>query len=131
MTKYSVLLRSAQLAFWGALVFTFVEATIPPKHAISLFPWDKAEHFVAFYVLTGLAAAAFPKRSLFTIACTLSAFGGLIELVQALPIVNRDCDVWDWVADTLAVAAAIAPMMLVLWRAEVSRKLFADGVSES
>jgi hypothetical protein len=46
----------------------------------------------------------------------LSAFGAAIELVQGTQIVHRDMDFWDWVADTLAVGAALAPMLLVWWR---------------
>ena len=98
------------------MVFTFVAAVMPPRDAPSLFPWDKAEHFAAFYTLTLLAIAAFPRRNLFIIAVLLSAFGGGIELVQALPMVGRDCDVWDWVADTIAVIAALAPIAAAKWR---------------
>jgi hypothetical protein len=114
----TALLRLAQAAFFSALVFTFVCAVLPPGHAIQLVPWDKAEHFIAFYVLTGLAASAFPRRSLLSIAASLSAFGALIEIVQGMPIVHRDMDFWDWAADTLAIGAALAPMLLVWWRGQ-------------
>jgi hypothetical protein len=116
MLKVSVLVRLAQLAFVCALLFTFYSAVIPPERAIQLVPWDKAEHFIAFYALTGLAAAAFPRRNIFVIAALLSGFGALIEFVQGLAIVHRDRDFWDWVADTLAIAGALAPMILVWWR---------------
>jgi len=98
------------------LIFTFYSAVIPPREALQLVPWDKAEHFIAFYGLTGLAAAAFPKRHVILIAALLSGFGALIEFVQGFPIVHRDRDFWDWVADTLAIGAALAPMLLVRWR---------------
>ena len=29
---------------------------------------------------------------------------------------NRDRDFWDWVADTVAIGMALAPMILVWWR---------------
>jgi hypothetical protein len=112
-----ILLRGAQFVFFATLLFTFVAAVMPPHQAPQLFPWDKAEHFAAFYTLTLLAMAAFPRRSLAAIAVLLSAFGGGIELVQALPIVNRDCDVWDWAADTIAILAALAPLAGARWRA--------------
>jgi hypothetical protein len=114
--RISTLAVVAKVAFFAALLFTFYSAVIPPQHALQLVPWDKAEHFIAFYALTGLAAAAFPRRHLLGIALALSGFGALIEIVQGLPIVHRDKDFWDWVADTLAIGAALAPMLLVWWR---------------
>jgi len=114
--KVSWLIRLAQVAFFAALVFTFYSAVIPPQQALHLFPWDKAEHFLAFYALTGLAVAAFPRRNLFIIAALLSAFGAFIEFVQGLQIVHRDRDFRDWLADTVAICAALAPMILVWWR---------------
>jgi len=114
--KVSPLLRLAQIAFFAALIFTFYSAVIPPDKALRLVPWDKAEHFIAFYVLAVLAVAAFPRRHPLLLAALLSLFGALIEVVQGLPIVHRDRDFWDWVADTFAIAAALAPMLLVGWR---------------
>jgi hypothetical protein len=114
--KISLLVVFAKFAFFSALLFTFYSAVIPPQHAIELVPWDKAEHFIVFYGLTGLAAAAFPRRKLIVIALLLSGFGALIEYVQGLPMVHRDRDFWDWVADTTAIIAALSPMILVWWR---------------
>lgn len=116
MLKVSWLIRSAQIAFLAALIFTFYSAVIPPEKALHLVPWDKAEHFLAFYALTGLAVAAFPRRNLFVLAALLSGFGALIEFVQGLDFVHRDRDFWDWLADTVAITMALAPMILVWWR---------------
>jgi hypothetical protein len=118
--RVSLLIRLAQIAFFAALSFTFYSAVVPPSHAVQLVPWDKAEHFIAFYALTGLGVAAFPKRHLLIIAVFLSGFGALIEFVQGLSMVQRDRDFWDWVADTIAVIAALAPMLLVWWRGLVN-----------
>jgi hypothetical protein len=117
--KVSWLIRIAQAAFFAALIFTFYSAVIPPQDALHLVPWDKAEHFLAFYGLTGLAVAAFPRRNLFILAALLSGFGAFIEYVQGLDVVHRDRDFWDWVADTIAIGAALAPMILVWWRGVV------------
>jgi hypothetical protein len=115
----SLLLKFARLVFLAALIFTFYSAVIPPAQALNLTPWDKATHFIAFYVLTGLAVAAFPKQNPIVIGAWLSAFGGLIEIVQGLPMVHRDRDFWDWVADTIAISCALAPMLLSWWRGAV------------
>ena len=40
----------------------------------------------------------------------LSFVGALIEVVQSIPQLHRDCDIRDWIADT----AAIAVMLLIL-----------------
>jgi hypothetical protein len=120
--KALLLLRLAQVSFWSATIFTFASAVLPSKHVIHLFSWDKAEHFLAFYVLTALAVAAFPRANLFLIAAALSGFGAFIELVQGLSFVGRDRDFQDWVTDTAAIAMALAPILAVWWRALVGRQ---------
>jgi hypothetical protein len=120
VASISLLLRVARLVFFAALLFTLYSAVIPPSHALQLTPWDKATHFIAFYVLTGLAVAAFPTQNLFVLAALLSAFGALIEIVQGLPMVHRDRDFWDWVADTIAISSVLAPLLLSWWRGKAS-----------
>lgn len=119
MLHVPTLLRLAQIVFWAAFTFTFVCAVLPSQHVIHIFKWDKAEHFLAFYVLTGLAVAAFPRGSLFVIAVALSAFGAFIELIQGLSFVGRDRDIQDWITDSIAIGMALAPMLLVWWRVQV------------
>ena len=116
MPRLPLFHRLALVTFWGAVVFTFVEAVIPAPQAIEIFPSDKAMHFLAFYVLAILAAAAYPRRSVVMMGAALSGFGALIEIVQAIPFLHRDCDFWDWATDTVAVGAALTPMVLVWWR---------------
>lgn len=104
----------ALLTAWGA----FSPPGGPHPH---LFPWDKAEHFCAFFALTACALAAFPKAPVWWTAAALSGCGALIELVQALPFVHRDADVKDWIADTLAVLAVVGVLVagrLRRWLAE-------------
>ena len=112
----ALLLLGVRVVFWSALLFTFLSAQLPDARVPHLFPWDKAEHFVAFYILATLAAAAYPRVPLVVLGLWLSLFGCMIELVQALPFIHRDCDIWDWVADTLAIAAALVPMAVGRWR---------------
>jgi hypothetical protein len=108
--------RIATACFWLAMLVTLGLAFAPGGKVPHLFPWDKAEHFAAFYVLAVLAAAAAPRVSLWRLGLLLSMLGGAIELVQAIPMLGRDCDVFDWAADTAAVLCAYVPAMLPLWR---------------
>jgi len=115
MSGSIVQLRIAQLTFWVGLTLTCAGALIPAPPAVPLVGRDQAQHFIAFYVLTVLAAAAFPRLKLIWIAIALSGSGAAIEIVQGLKIVSRDRDLWDWVADTLAIAVAFAPVVLISW----------------
>ena len=115
MVLHLIVRRLCQILFWAALIFTFVYAEMPRADAPQLMSSDKSDHVLAFYGLAILAAAAFPRSRLAILALLLSGFGAMIELVQALPIVNRDADFWDWVADTIGIASAFGPLILVRW----------------
>ena len=106
------LLASGRITLAACILLTAWGAFAPPEVARPhLFPWDKAEHFAAFFALTACALVAFPKLALGWIGGALSAAGGLVELVQALPFINRDCDVKDWVADTVAILAVLGVVL--------------------
>ena len=93
-----------RLAFWLALAFTLVMALMP--HPPSLLPfnvWDKIQHAAAFGVLSGLAAFAYPRAALTRLGEHLSFVGALVEILQAMPVIHRDCDIRDWIADTVAI----------------------------
>lgn len=117
MVRPRIAVRVVQVAFWVTATVVLVLAVLPRGHLPPLIPWDKAAHFLAFYVLTVLGAAAFPRRTLLLLVVALSAYGAAIELIQALPAVDRDSDFWDWVADTVAIGAALLPLLLPRLRA--------------
>lgn len=71
-------------------------------------PWDKANHAVAFVVLTLLAGRGWPGLSRTALVLVMLAAGAGIELVQGLPQIGRDADVWDVVADAVGIAAGLA-----------------------
>lgn len=101
-------------AFWLAASFALVMAILPKPPQLPGAPSDKIQHIVAFIVLAGLAAAAYRRTSLIVIAAGLSAFGALIEFLQAIPALHRDSDIQDWVADT---AASVFVLLIAwLWR---------------
>nr|WP_294813657.1 hypothetical protein [uncultured Sphingomonas sp.] len=100
-------------AFWAALAFTFVMAALPHPPRIPGDPVDKIQHIAAFTVLTALAHLAWPAISRLRLLLILSAFGALIEVVQAIPALHRDSDWRDWVADTVAILVTLALAAMV------------------
>ena len=111
-------LRLLRIGFVVAELAVFSAAVAPASklHDIDVIPWDKAQHFIAFFTLTLLAATAFPSTPLLLIGVLLSAFGALIEVVQGLDFVGRDEDFFDWVADTIAIGAVVVSMLVARWR---------------
>jgi VanZ family protein len=112
--------RSARLLFWAAASFAFVMAVLPHPPEVPGEPNDKVEHIIAFAILAALGSFAYPRTGLWRLLAGLSLFGALIEIVQAIPALQRDSDVWDWVADTAAVAVVLT--LVWLWRRAASAR---------
>ena len=95
-----------------ALVFAVTMALLPkpPHMPIDQFG-DKFEHMLAFATIALLAALSFPTARLFRIGERLSFLGALIEVLQSIPSLHRDCDIRDWIVDTLAITV----VLLVVW----------------
>jgi VanZ family protein len=72
---------------------------------------DKWMHFGAYSGLAFLLAVAMGMRRPVTLAVALAivvllaAYGALDETTQ--PLVGRDCDVWDWVADVTGALVGV------------------------
>ena len=96
-----------RLVFWAAAIFAFVMAIIPHPPHLPGEPSDKVQHIMAFLVLGGLAALAYPVSKPLLLGAGLSLFGALIELVQYIPALHRDSDPVDWIADTIAAALVL------------------------
>lgn len=96
-----------RLAFWGALIFALVMALLPhPPGDLEI--GDKYQHMLAFATLTALAAMAYPRTPLLRIVERMALLGAMIELIQSIPALHRDCDILDWLADMAAVLVVIA-----------------------
>src|SRR3954463_12981540 len=99
--------RAVRLLFWAAAIFAFVMAVLPHPPEIPGEPNDKVQHIAAFATLALLGSFAYPRVQLLKLLAGLSLFGALIEVVQAIPMLHRDSDVLDWLADTAAVAVVL------------------------
>ncbi|HEU4960903.1 MAG TPA: hypothetical protein VFT56_10890 [Sphingomonas sp.] len=100
--------RPFRWLFAAALIVTLFMALDPkPPHLPLDDLGDKFEHSLAFATLTLLALFGFPSMLPLRIAERLSFLGALIELGQSIPVLHRDCDVRDWVADTIAILIVV------------------------
>ena len=108
-------------------LFAAVTSHIPQRHVPEIEVSDKVLHGGGYFVLASLfwlamAARSFGRRArLLLVLSVIPLYGALDELTQ--PLVNRTCEVWDWVADSLAAVAAV-----VLWEAltRARRWVFAE-----
>jgi len=91
-------------AFWMCLIGAYVFAILPGREAPAAFAWDKMNHMLAFFTVTVLGRLAYPNVPVWMIALLMAAFGGAIELSQAVPFIHRDAEWNDWFADCAAVA---------------------------
>ena len=80
---------------------------------------DKWVHFILWGIWTRLFIEFTNpnKKSAFTAAVFFSVYGVFIELLQGFMMLGRNCDFWDWLADTLGVCVALF----------LSRKLFSTN----
>lgn len=104
--------RLSRLLFWAAAAFGFVMAVLPHPPEVPGAPSDKVQHILAFLTLAALARWAYPAVRKRWLLLGLALFGAAIELLQAIPVLNRDADPLDWVADVAAAAAVFAAVAL-------------------
>ncbi len=87
--------------FWpGVAVIAWGELAPHPPDVSSIVGWDKAQHFIAYFGLAGMATLALGLRRVLVWALLgIIALGGVLEILQGLT--GRDADVFDFVANTL------------------------------
>jgi VanZ family protein len=102
-----------RLTLYGFAVCVLLFLTLAPSHDLpTVNVWDKAEHAVAWLVLAGLGLLLFPRQWV-RIALFSLAIGVLVELLQATPMIARDADIRDVLADSVGIAAALIVGRLV------------------
>ncbi len=106
--------RTVRALFWAAAIFSFVMAVLPHPPHFPGEPEDKIKHIAAFATMGLLGSLAYSRINPSKLLLWLSLFGAVIELFQAIPILHRDCDVVDWIADTAASGVVI--LVVNWWR---------------
>lgn len=114
------------LAFATALGLTLLMALLPQPPELPVAMSDKTQHAIAFAVLAGLGACAWPRR-LVQIAVVLIAIGGLIEILQMIPILHRDAEFADWATDVAATLATLVVVRMVQGKRASAALVDSDG----
>lgn len=100
-------------AFWLALAVTLVMALLPNPPAMRA--TDKVQHMAAFAALTSLAALGFPSLRLRVIFVWMAALGLTIEVLQMIPMLHRNAQASDWLADCAATLVTLLLLGALRW----------------
>src|ERR1700736_2780856 len=106
-SKLSALPRRQRLALFALACLILLYLTLAPGKDVPGvgLVWDKAEHAIAWAVLTGAGLLLSTKRR-WAIGVFAFVFGALIEVLQANMGWGRDGNMGDLVADSVGIAAA-------------------------
>lgn len=106
-----------RFALYGGAVAVLLYLTLAPGEALPATTlWDKAQHGLAWFVLTAIGLALWPGRPGRIGAFTL-ALGGLIEVLQSILPFGREGDLRDLLGDSVGIAAALLVWLALRWLA--------------
>jgi VanZ family protein len=112
------LLRVVLAVYWLTIfILTHIPSPQLPKVDIG----DKTAHLLAYGLLSGLLLVTLHRTSRIrrVEAVTLLiciCYGAIDEWIQAIPIINRSCELYDWFADVTGAAIAVAVISVMLRR---------------
>lgn len=116
-------------ALWGVIAFILSSmnpSTLPQPGFLNIPHVDKLVHFGLYFVFTILLAVDLKKSGItgesvkvnFIIAAfSASVFGGGMEIVQLLPLLQRSASIGDFIANTAGAISAVVlynPMIRVM-----------------
>jgi VanZ family protein len=116
MTK--ILIRLPALLIVASIWFLSSQSILPQPKGI--FGFDKFQHLIAYMTLAG-AIGLWPSAKQWKTKKTLtflavmgvaSVYGIIDELHQSF-VPGRDCNVWDWAADTIGALLGALLVMLI------------------
>ncbi|MER8927345.1 hypothetical protein [Mesorhizobium sp. M0859] len=94
-------------AFAGVLLFALLPERLLQGLGLAFtFDHDKLNHAAAFVVLAALGSLGWPERKAKLIVL-LVLTGAAIEGLQAVQLIGRDPDLFDWVADCAGIACGL------------------------
>lgn len=113
--RYRVFWQAGAWLLLGVVVWLSLTPAPPQPPVIS---WDKAQHALAYAVLTGWFVQAWERRADLFWAAAMLAVGIGLEYIQGLTG-YRDFDYDDMLADGVGVCLALLLVQTVLGRAFV------------
>ena len=108
------------IAYWLTL---FTATHIPPRELPPVHN-DKLIHFIGYGLLAGAlmvslkASGRLRSTSAVTVLAIVMCYGAIDEWTQALPFINRSCDILDWHADAAGAAVAVVICSSILSKRE-------------
>ncbi|MER8534927.1 hypothetical protein NKH61_04315 [Mesorhizobium sp. M1005] len=108
LDSYQIVARIAfPAAFAGVLLFALLPEQLLQGLGLAFtFDHDKLNHAAAFVVLAALGSLGWPERKAKLIVL-LVLTGAAIEGLQAVQLIGRDPDLFDWVADCAGIACGL------------------------
>jgi VanZ family protein len=110
---FRIFLKLPALIIVAVIWFLSSQSILPKPKGILGF--DKLQHFAAFAVFSGAVCLWVPRekwkgrgRLFALIAAIIGSAYGIIDEAHQYFVPGRDCNVWDWIADTLGSAAGVA-----------------------
>lgn len=107
ISKIGLVVAVALLAYFSLI----------PSDSIGISASDKIMHFVAYGLIAGAAAAAFPKTKLLRVFLFAAGLGALLEGAQHIAGTGRTASIVDQIANMGGAALAI-----VVWTAFAALK---------
>jgi hypothetical protein len=111
---------------WG-LIAVVIAAVGPPGLIPTFFHNYHAEHFVAFYVLTILACAGFPRASLRQLCLSVTLMAVVLALVRIAIPRHRLANAEDFIADLGGIIAAVVPILVGRFRQIIASRTETAG----
>jgi VanZ family protein len=113
-----IFLRLPALLVAGGIWFLSSQSILPQPKGILRF--DKVQHLAAYLVLAGTVGLWIPlefwrtRRILaFILVTIITSVYGVIDEIHQYFTPGRDCNIWDWIADTLGALLGTAAIMWI------------------
>lgn len=101
------------VAFAAGLALLTVLSLLPREALPPTGVWDKAQHAVAYFMVSAAGFAAFQgRRGMLGVALFMFVYGGVIEILQGLTA-DRTASLGDLTANAIGIAAAAGAALLV------------------